>query len=166
MGWSFLGKFAMWVVIVLAQVNRHSGGCLEGESRGLLEFKDFLKSNGADADHLLPTWVEKPDHHNFRIWFINASLFLPFKELQSLTLSSNSFSGWTDNEGFEKLSTLRKLETLNLEWKEFDDSILPSLSALRSLTMLNLQLAYFGNLERLDLSYNQFNDIQGLEVLF
>ncbi|KAI7985753.1 Receptor-like protein 9a [Camellia lanceoleosa] len=207
MGWSFLGKFAMWVVIILAQVNGHIGGCLERERRGLLEFKDFLKSNGADADHLLPTWVEKPDHHSeccdwervtcdcttghvtelflhnvkdvlyedFRIWVINASLFLPFKDLQSLTLSSNSFSGWTDNEGFEKLSTLRKLETLSLEWNEFDDSILPSFSALRSLKMLNLrankieglfpphELAYFGNLERLDLSYNQFNDIQAIE---
>ncbi|CAL5440150.1 unnamed protein product [Camellia sinensis] len=197
MGWSVSGKFARWVVIILTQVNGHIGGCLEGERRGLLEFKDFLKSNGADADHLLPTWVEKPDHHSeccdwervtcdhttghvtelfvhnvndvlcedFRIWLINASLFLPFKELQRLTLSSNSFSGWTDNEGFEKLLTLRKLETLNLEWNEFDDSILLSLSALRSLKMLNLQLAYFGNLERLDLSYNQFNDIQDCESL-
>ncbi|THG14929.1 hypothetical protein TEA_015393 [Camellia sinensis var. sinensis] len=103
------------------------------ERRGLLEFKDFLKSNGADADHLLPTWVKKPDHHSeccdwervtcdrttghvtelflqnvkdvsyedFRSWFINASLFLPFKELQSLTLSYNSFGGWTDNEGMQ-----------------------------------------------------------------
>ncbi|KAI7980937.1 Receptor-like protein 14 [Camellia lanceoleosa] len=145
MGWSFLGKFAMWVVIILAQVNGHIGGCLDRERRGLLEFKDFLKSNGADADHLLPTWVEKPDHHSECC--------------------------------FEKLSTLRKLETLNLEWNEFDDSILPSLSALRSLKMLNLrankieglfpphELAYFGNLERLDLSYNQFNDIQGCESL-
>ncbi|KAI7998477.1 Receptor like protein 21 [Camellia lanceoleosa] len=125
MGWSFLGKFAIQVVIVLAQVNGHSDGCLEGERRGLLELKEFLKSNGADADCLFPTWVKKPDHHSechdwervtcdlttghvtelflhnvkdvsyedFRIWFINASLFLPFKELQSLTLSFNSFSG-------------------------------------------------------------------------
>ncbi|XP_028099267.1 receptor-like protein 15 [Camellia sinensis] len=118
----------MWVVIVLAQVNGHSAGCLEGERRGLLEFKEFLKSNGADADHPLPT----------------------------------------------TLSALRKLETLNLEWNKFDDTILPSLSALRSLKMLNLrankigglfpahELAYFGNLERLDLSENQLNGIQGL----
>ncbi|XP_028067326.1 receptor-like protein 56 isoform X1 [Camellia sinensis] len=289
MGWVFLGKFGiMWVLIVLILVSGHSDGCLEGERRGLLEFKDFLKSNGADADHLHPTWVdEKADHHSdccdwervtcdrttghitelsldniedtsyqhYRMWFINASLFLPFKELRSLNLSFNSFSGWTHNEGFErlsnlrkleivdlgsnnfddnnvfhslgaltsiktliisnnalggyfpahelvalrnlktldigfnhyygclpmqgfeKLSALRKLETLNLEWNEFDHSILPSMSALRSLKMLNLhannigglfppqELAYLGNLERLDLSFIQFNDIQGCENL-
>ncbi|GMQ09001.1 hypothetical protein CsSME_00052508 [Camellia sinensis var. sinensis] len=133
MGWVFLGKFGiMWVLIVLILVSGHSDGCLEGERRGLLEFKDFLKSNGADADHLHPTWVdEKADHHSdccdwervtcdrttghitelsldniedtsyqhYRMWFINASLFLPFKELRSLNLSFNSFSGWTHNEG-------------------------------------------------------------------
>ncbi|CAL5440162.1 unnamed protein product [Camellia sinensis] len=78
---------------------------------------------------------------------------------------------------FEKLLALRKLETLNLKWNDFDDSILPSLSALRSLKMLNLrannigglfppqELAYLGNLERLDLSFIQFNDIQGCENL-
>ncbi|KAF5931527.1 hypothetical protein HYC85_027698 [Camellia sinensis] len=131
----------MWVVIILAQVNGHIGGCLEGERRGLLEFKDFLKSNGADADHLLPTWVKKPDHHSeccdwervtcdrttghvtelflqnvkdvsyedFRSSFINASLFLPFKELQSLTLSYNSFGGWTDNEDFTEAGSRTSL---------------------------------------------------------
>ncbi|GMQ09570.1 hypothetical protein CsSME_00052891 [Camellia sinensis var. sinensis] len=289
MGWVFLGKFGiMWVPIVLILVSGHSDGCLEGERRGLLEFKDFLKSKGADADRLLPTWVdEKPDHRSdccdwdrvtcdratghmtelsldniihvpfadSRIWLINASLFLPFKELRSLNLSFNSFSGWTHNEvferlsnlrkleildlgsnrfddnnifhslgaltsiktliighnplggyfpahelvaltnletldigfnlyhgclpmqGFEKLSALGKLETLNLEFNKFDDSILPSLSALGSLKMLNLrannigglfpphELAYLGNLERLDLSENQLNGIQGKTLL-
>ncbi|KAI7979330.1 Receptor like protein 21 [Camellia lanceoleosa] len=66
MGWVLLGKFGiMWVLIVLILVSGHSDGCLEGERRGLLEFKNFLISNGADADHLLPTWVdEKADHHS------------------------------------------------------------------------------------------------------
>ncbi|GMQ09017.1 hypothetical protein CsSME_00052521 [Camellia sinensis var. sinensis] len=131
MGWVFLGKVGILWVIVLIHVSGHSGGCLEGERRGLLEFKDFLKSNGADADHLLPTWVDEiADHHSdccdwervtcdrttghvtelsldniiyvsyadSMIWFINASLFLPFKELRSLNLNKNSFSGWTHNE--------------------------------------------------------------------
>ena len=31
--------------------------------------------------------------------FINVSLFLPFKELQSLNLSYNHFGGWFENEG-------------------------------------------------------------------
>ncbi|KAF5931517.1 hypothetical protein HYC85_027688 [Camellia sinensis] len=48
--------------------------------------------------------------------------------------------------GFEKLSALRKLETLNLKWNDFDDSILPSLSALRSLKMLNLRANNIGGL--------------------
>ncbi|KAF5931545.1 hypothetical protein HYC85_027716 [Camellia sinensis] len=127
----------MWVLIVLILVSGHSDGCLEGERRGLLEFKNFLKSNGADADHLLPTWVdEKADHHSDccdwervtcdhttghvtelsldsvkdvyyvddTIWFINASLFLPFKELRSLDLNYNLFSGWTHNEGTQFIS--------------------------------------------------------------
>ncbi|KAL7162249.1 hypothetical protein ACSBR2_042682 [Camellia fascicularis] len=64
MGWAFVGKFAIkWVLIVLAHLNGHSSGCLEEERRGLLEFKDFLKSNGADADRILPTWVDKIADH-------------------------------------------------------------------------------------------------------
>ncbi|KAL7162253.1 hypothetical protein ACSBR2_042686 [Camellia fascicularis] len=92
----------------------------------LLEFKEFLKSNGADADHLLPTTtsvvigrescgrtmghVLELSLHNIKdapyivhnnIWLINASLFLPFKELRSLNLSFNLFSAWTDNEDMQ-----------------------------------------------------------------
>ncbi|KAI7999084.1 Receptor-like protein 14 [Camellia lanceoleosa] len=196
------------VLIVLVHLTGNSDGCLEWERRGLLEFKSFLKSNGSDANHLLPTWVdEKPDDHHHQqiqseccdwervtcdpttghvtelsldniknlaygdynnIWIINASLFLPFEELRSLNLSYNLFSGWAHNEGFEKLSALRKLETLNLESNEFNDSILPSLSALRSLKMLDLRankigglfpahgLASFSHLEILDLNKNNF----------
>ena len=32
-------------------------------------------------------------------WYFNASLFLPFEELQYLDLSFNSISGWIPNEG-------------------------------------------------------------------
>ncbi|KAI7980460.1 Receptor-like protein 56 [Camellia lanceoleosa] len=157
MGWAFVGKFAIkWVLIVLVHLNGHSSGCLEEERKGLLELKDFLKSNGAVADRILPTWIDRPaDHHlneccdwervtcdpstghvtelslynirdisgdeylyrsdkfyfelvfeedsteyfQNRTWFINASVFLPFKELRNLNLSRNLFSGWIDNQG-------------------------------------------------------------------
>ncbi|XP_028061547.1 receptor like protein 21-like [Camellia sinensis] len=168
-----------------------NGGCLEGERRGLLEFKDFLKSNGADADRILPTWVEKPadhhlneccdwervtcdpttghvtelslhnirdisgdeyfyrssgffgsevdfkEYHQNRIWFINVSVFLPFEELRNLNLSYNLFSGWIDNQGFEGLSSLRKLEKLDLGSNLFNDSnIFRCLGALASIKTL------------------------------
>ncbi|KAL7164173.1 hypothetical protein ACSBR2_040146 [Camellia fascicularis] len=32
--------------------------------------------------------------------YLNASMFLPFEELQSLDLSYNGFAGWLENEGF------------------------------------------------------------------
>ena len=32
-------------------------------------------------------------------WSLNISLFLPFKELQNLTLSNSNIDGWTQNEG-------------------------------------------------------------------
>ncbi|KAF5932413.1 hypothetical protein HYC85_028584 [Camellia sinensis] len=192
MGLVFLGTFGiMWVLIVLIHFSGHSGGCLEGERRGLLEFKDFLKSNGADADRILPTWVEKPadhhlneccdwervtcdpttghvtelslhnirdisgdeyfyrssgffgseedfkEYHQNRIWFINVSVFLPFEELRNLNLSYNLFSGWIDNQGFEGLSSLRKLEKLDLGSNLFNDSnIFRYLGALASIKTL------------------------------
>ncbi|XP_028054571.1 receptor-like protein 14, partial [Camellia sinensis] len=80
-------------------------------------------------------------------------------------------------QGFEKLSVLRKLETLNLEHNKFNNSLLPSLSALTFLKTLNLggnkfeglfpahELAYLGNVETLDLSSNLISGIQGCETL-
>ncbi|KAI7980465.1 Receptor-like protein 15 [Camellia lanceoleosa] len=212
MGWSFLGKFAMWVVIVLAQVNGHCGGCLEGERRGLFEFKDFLKSNGADADHLLPTWVEKPDHHSeccdwervtydrttgpvtelflpnvkdvlyedFRIWFINASLFssslsksskaslcLPIPSVVGLTMKiADTFLDYS-----KLLSNLSKMRHLNLSKNNFDKNAFRILGALPSLKFLSLEsnriegplsnqgLCKLKKLEELDLSYDLFEGI-------
>ncbi|KAF8407173.1 hypothetical protein HHK36_006299 [Tetracentron sinense] len=101
------------------------------------------------------------------IWFLNVSLFLPFEELQLLDLSFNSFDGWLINEGFERLSRLKRLEFLNLDANNFGSSILPSLGALTSLKSLSLrdntlggsfpahELANLINLEILDLRGNQ-----------
>ena len=37
-------------------------------------------------------------------WYFNASLFLPFEELQYLDLGANSISGWIPNEGTKFIS--------------------------------------------------------------
>ncbi|PIA45609.1 hypothetical protein AQUCO_01600076v1 [Aquilegia coerulea] len=67
--------------------------------------------------------------------YLNASLFLPFEDLQHLDLSGIFISNLG---GLDKLSKLKKLHFLNLEGNNLNNSILPSLSALTSLKTLNL----------------------------
>ncbi|KAK6267558.1 hypothetical protein QUC31_011718 [Theobroma cacao] len=109
-------------------------------------------------------------------WYLNASLFLPFKELKSLFLQGNSIAGFVEYEGLAKLSSkLSDLEILDLSYNYLNDSILLSLSELSSLMYLNLagnmftgsshangfeSLSRLHNLEVLDLSWNCLkNDI-------
>ena len=122
------GKCALWVLIILVKISGYDS-CFEEERKGLLEFKGFIKSIGDDADHLLPTWIDDREseccdwervtcnnatghvvelalsniehitYEDYKIRLINVSLFLPFKELQSLNLSYNHFGGWFENEG-------------------------------------------------------------------
>ncbi|XP_057987797.1 putative receptor-like protein 8 isoform X5 [Hevea brasiliensis] len=102
-------------------------------------------------------------------WYFNASLFLPFQELTSLSLL-HSFIDCVENEGFERLESLNKLEFLDLDRSWFNNmSILSSIGHLSSLK--SLSLAYIGlesvtdiqglskleKLEFLDLSHNNFN---------
>ncbi|XP_042952932.1 receptor-like protein 14 isoform X2 [Carya illinoinensis] len=114
-------------------------------------------------------------------WLLNVSLLEPFKELRSLDLSFNVIDGCIQDEGFEKLSTLKNLEILNLGYNFFDDnSILQSLGAITSLKTLNLswnklegyfpaeELVTLRNLNTLDISWNEYNGTlpnQGFERL-
>ncbi|XP_041026985.1 receptor like protein 21-like isoform X3 [Juglans microcarpa x Juglans regia] len=114
-------------------------------------------------------------------WLLNVSLLEPFKELRSLDLSFNAIDGCIPDEGFEKLSTLRNLEILNLGYNLFDDnSILQSLGAITSLKTLNLtenklegyfpaqELVTLRDLNTLDISRNSYNGTlpnQGFERL-
>ncbi|KAF8407174.1 hypothetical protein HHK36_006300 [Tetracentron sinense] len=101
------------------------------------------------------------------IWFLNVSLFNPFEELQHLNLSMNSFDGWQLNEGFERLSKLKRLEVLILDGNHFNSTILPSLGALTSLKNVSLfsnrldgpfsSQAKLSNLKGLNLSANRLN---------
>ncbi|KAK7851231.1 receptor-like protein 9a [Quercus suber] len=95
---------------------------------GLLESKTFLKSKTIHAKLLPPTWVNQSKSeccsweqvkcstttgHVIKLmlsginqeqdyedtWFLNISLFQPFKELRNLDLSGNKIVGWLGNEG-------------------------------------------------------------------
>ena len=95
-------------------------GCLEEERIGLLEIQSSI-----DPNHLsLGDWVDSSNccvwdgiecdnttrrviqlslwgARDFRLgdWVLNASLFQPFKELQSLDLGWNGLVGCLENEG-------------------------------------------------------------------
>ncbi|KAM3734109.1 hypothetical protein ACB098_11G189900 [Castanea mollissima] len=100
-------------------------------------------------------------------WCLNASLFLPFEELQKLNLEGNHISRWVPNEGFERFSALRKLEMLYLASNSFNNNILSSFSGISSLKLLDLSanilngslhIPAFSNLEELYLNDNEIND--------
>ncbi|KAK0571769.1 hypothetical protein LWI29_021256 [Acer saccharum] len=168
-------------------------GCLEQERFALLQLKPFFYSpseleNWVEGDHNSDCcqWdrVECNNDTTKRVislglfqtrdeemgeWYLNASLFSTFQQLQWLDLSYNGIAGCVENEGFDKLSTLSNLEALYLGRNSFNNSILSSLSTLSSLK--NLSLSYnklkgivdlqgwrLSNLEYLSLSGNIFNN--------
>ncbi|EOY19733.1 Uncharacterized protein TCM_045039 [Theobroma cacao] len=65
-------------------------------------------------------------------WYLNAFLFLPFKDLKSLYLPGNHIAGCVENEGFEWLSRVSNLETLDLSWNSLKNSILLHMGNLSS----------------------------------
>ncbi|XP_031247607.1 receptor-like protein 9b [Pistacia vera] len=101
---------------------------------------------------------------NLGEWYLNASLFSPFQQLQSLNLRGNNIAGCIENEGFERLSRLSNLKELNLNVNNFNNSILSSLVGLSSLKYLYLYENRFKgavnieglhSLKKLDMSSNK-----------
>jgi len=97
-------------------------GCLEEERIALLHLKDSLNyPNGTS----LPSWMKADAHccswegircnsSTGRVtelyiggarneeqgdWYLNASLFLPFHQLNYLSLWGNRIAGWVENKG-------------------------------------------------------------------
>ncbi|CAA2995506.1 LRR receptor-like serine threonine- kinase GSO1 [Olea europaea subsp. europaea] len=177
---------------ILLQINGFHG-CIEEERRGLLEIKtNFRMMNG---DTMLLSWIHgkesnccnwervtcdpttgrvvELDLNNLHIsntldtpdYFLNVSLFSPFKEIRILDLSENYLRSSANTTGFIKLVHLKRL---NLAFNWFNNGNFKSLSALKQLKFLNLSQNNFGrllpvqdlsalwNLEILDLSYNKF----------
>ncbi|GAY61726.1 hypothetical protein CUMW_212230 [Citrus unshiu] len=94
---------------------------------------------------------------------INMSLFHPFEELQSLDLSDNWFTGFC--ETYDSFGSLKQLKILNLEDNLFNDSILPYLNTLTSLTTLILNYNFIeGSRTKqglVNLRYLQVLDLSG-----
>ncbi|KAJ0091310.1 hypothetical protein Patl1_14630 [Pistacia atlantica] len=134
-------------------------GCWEEERTALLQLKHFFPNSYG----YFYNWVEnseccrweritcdnntrrviKLDLFYARDWnlgelYLNASLFSPFQQLQSLNLSDNNIAGCIENEGFERLSRLSNLKELNLRVNNFNNNILSSLDGLSSLKYLYL----------------------------
>ncbi|MFQ6644321.1 hypothetical protein Gotur_018150 [Gossypium turneri] len=201
-------KWLAMVLVVLSLGSGLCDGCLEEERFALFQLKPFFEfidykfqdlindkyfvyekessSNCCEWErvecnpisgrviHLFLNYSGYNEMH----WYLNASLFLPFEELQNLSLSENSIAGCVANQGYERLSSkLDKLENLDLSDNNFNNSILASLSELSSLKSLNLaynvftrsnptngieMLSKLNNLETLDLSYNSFGNIEAV----
>ncbi|KVH75742.1 Leucine-rich repeat-containing protein [Cynara cardunculus var. scolymus] len=95
------------------------------------------------------------------IWPLNVSVFLNFKELTSLNLSWNCLDNNIVNTGLRRLSSLKKLKTLDLSLNSIGNEIFHSLGALTSLRVLNLgfeQVSLLKKLKILNLQWNNFNE--------
>nr|GME16119.1 probable LRR receptor-like serine/threonine-protein kinase At1g34110 [Ipomoea batatas] len=182
--------FCLWIlllrcVVVEVQGGDGSVGCEEEERRALLRLRDdvFKYPNGTIA---LPSWDEEEkdccmwervkcdqsNHHviqlslgEIRLWssgpiFLNTSLFLPFRELQNLSLVGNNI------RGFYGVLNLSKLQVLDLSDNWFDE--IPSLGLLRSLRIFHMEfnsintwshfegICKLRNLQELGLGSNSF----------
>ncbi|KAB2092380.1 hypothetical protein ES319_A02G026400v1 [Gossypium barbadense] len=203
MEWKWLWFIRMAVMLLVLEVCRWCtiDACLEHERIALLHLKPFfncgnpLKSwvdlKGSDCCKwervkcntttrrviqlsLNSTkWEYNVDYWYLNAWYLNASMFLPFEELKSLYLSGNAIGGNLENEGFQLLSRLNNLETLDLSWNSLKNSILfhmRNLSSLKTLRLSGNQLKgrlvhiqdgtqlRLTNLEELDLSFNLFRN--------
>jgi hypothetical protein len=117
----------MLMVLVILMVSLQGWlplGCLEEERVALLHLKDSLNyPNGTS----LPSWTKADanccEWDRYRIecnsstgrvtmldlwgvrneelgdWYLNASLFLPFQQLNALYLLNNSIAGWVEKKG-------------------------------------------------------------------
>ncbi|KDP30169.1 hypothetical protein JCGZ_18206 [Jatropha curcas] len=199
----------LWISIMMVSLLEgkwRCNGCLEDDKIALLNLKAYFNHPNGNA-YFMQSWYN--DNLNccqwigvgcdsitgrvtslnayrdeeFGDWYLNASFFLPFKELKYLYLPANNILGCVENEGFERLSSLSNLESLNLGDNKFNMSILPSLSGFSSLKYLYLyynrikgtiniqKLDGLSNLEELDLSGTQIikfeakEDTRGLSKL-
>ncbi|KAJ8770451.1 hypothetical protein K2173_017942 [Erythroxylum novogranatense] len=100
-------------------------------------------------------------------WYFNASMFLPFQELRSLSLQHNHIVSCVENEDFEWLASNITLEHLDLSYNKLGNAVLPSVAGFSSLKSLDMsktglkdinELQKLRNLEILHLGDNDLNN--------
>ncbi|KAL5738668.1 hypothetical protein ACOSP7_031429 [Xanthoceras sorbifolium] len=156
-----MGSKWVWVLGVLVFMFVSLEGCLEEERVALLQLKHFFNDpsmlrdwvegeKNSDCcqweivycsdttDRVTGLYLGKTRNQDLGGWYLNASLFSTFQELESLYLMSNSIIGFADNGGLDKLSGLNNLTRLDLAGNMFNNDILSSLHALSSLPEIDL----------------------------
>ncbi|KAJ9560523.1 hypothetical protein OSB04_005683 [Centaurea solstitialis] len=157
----------MMMMIGSVMVCGIEGGCIQEERKALLQIKTSLfhsyplvdpleswvddsgeccdwervncNTTTAHVTHLSLRNIVVADGYCLGInWPLNVSVFLHFKELISLNLSRNCLDDGIVNTGLERLSSLKNLQTLDLSWNHITNVTFPSLGALTSLKVLNL----------------------------
>ncbi|KAK3439600.1 hypothetical protein EUGRSUZ_C04071 [Eucalyptus grandis] len=156
-------KKALWVLVVVLGIACLCGsrGCWEQERVALLALNATLDLKyGVDVGgsyfnccswegvecnpttgRVTQLMLSSSRYYRFgsKTWYLNASLFLPFEELKSLSLSDNYLGGWIAPEEPNLLSSrLSKLEVLDVSNNSLGHSILSVLSTIPSLRHLFL----------------------------
>ncbi|KAH9753817.1 Receptor-like protein 13 [Citrus sinensis] len=182
MGGSKSKMMIMFIMLLIIFKSGWSEGCLDHERFALLRLKHFFD------DSYLYDWADDEGatdccqwenvecsnttgrvialdlfdtHGGEHSWYLNASLFTPFQQLESLDLTYNNIAGCVENEGIERLSRLNNLKMLNLSRNSFNNSILSSLTHLSSLRSLNL---LWNRLEG-SIDVKEFDSLRDLEEL-
>ncbi|KAG8643669.1 hypothetical protein MANES_11G059808v8 [Manihot esculenta] len=145
------------VVILWIQIHGNKC-CFEEERLALLDFKAFVGSNGFDADHLLPSWIDDPTSNCCK-WervMCNSTIDhvteLSLNNTRQYDIGSDSFY-YDENSWYVNLSMfqqLKELKTLNLSYNNFDCSI-DDQGCERLLKVKKLEV--------LDLTSNRFSNI-------
>ncbi|PKI32165.1 hypothetical protein CRG98_047444, partial [Punica granatum] len=174
----------LFILLGFCGSGRLSSACIEPERIGLMKLKAAFNVPNGSAD---PWWRDDKgdcckwegvwcnnvsmrvtmlllnDTQDSRLgpWSLNASLFLPFEELEVLDVGFNQLTGFTET------LRLKRLQVLELRTNELTE--VPSLHELPSLNALYLQFNYclknlsrleglcqLKGLEELDASYNEF----------
>ncbi|KAK8548446.1 hypothetical protein V6N12_061360 [Hibiscus sabdariffa] len=198
----FIRTAVVTMSVFLVLEGTPGNACLEPERNALLRLKPFFNHYNELADwdevtgsdccqwkgiecntsssRLIGLTIRSMSYWD-KGWYLNASLFLPFVELKSLYLPGNAIAGCIQNEGFQWLSRLVNLETLDLSGNFLKNNIMLDMSGFPSLKALLLRyiqlegklllhtqgLNNLTNLEYLDLSDNKIEDVsnQGLNNL-